>query len=259
MNHNLCRISSDVKSPDSRSNSDFIVHFNNMTCIEAINRIVIKSIDIPNVFYNISDSGYNKLDEGNSTFSFTAGGTPGSITLPTGQYSISELITLLNNNITLQGFGFVATLNDLTDKLSFTTTTPFNFLSFEDGNNMAHVLGILQSSGEVLAFNSQGFYNLGGVQEIYIASQKISDGSNMVVPDGRCIPVIAHVPLTVPFGFTEHYLTPHPELSDIEYPSIRAGSSLRTADILITDKYGNILDLGGLDVNIILKLYHDTP
>jgi hypothetical protein len=260
MNHNLCRISSDARTAESASTSDFVVAFNNMTCIESITRVVVKAVDLPNVFYNIAGTGFNLANSGNSTFSFETGAVPTSITLPTGNYTTAELVAALNADATLAALGFVATFVPLTNKLTFASTTAIKYLSAESGNTMAGELGILEDSvGEVLAYSSTGFVDLSGVKEVYIASRYIADGSNMVVPAGRCLPIIEHIPILVPFGSWVSYISPHPEIDDIVYPSIKSGTTLRVADIQLVDRFDNVLDLGGLSMNVILKLYHDTP
>lgn len=260
MNHNLCFVSSQNKNDESISNSDFKVNFGNMTCIEAINKVVIKQIMIPNVFYNIDEKGYNINNDGNNRFTYSIGAVKNTITIPVGNYTITSLITALESDPTLAGLGMSITLNPLTNKLEFTTTTPIQYLDEKNGNRMARVLGIDNLTfGDVNNFTAQGFNNLSGIQQVFFQSQKISDGSNLVVPNGRCKPIFATIPITVGFGSYQHYITPHPEIDDVEYPSLRNGTTLREIDIQIVDRFDNILDLGGLDVIIILKIYHNTP
>jgi hypothetical protein len=169
-------------------------------------------------------------------------------------------LTALNADATLAALGFNATFDAVTNKVNFTSTTTIKYLNEASGNKMARTLGILTDSiGEVLSYGATGFVDLSGVQEVYIRSSKIADGSNMVNVDSLTSPIIAHIPITVPFGAWQHYLSEHPEIDDIEYPSLRLGNTLRKADIQVCDKYGNILDLGGLDITLIMKIYHDTP
>ena len=124
---------------------------------------------------------------------------------------------------------------------------------------MAKTLGIVEGTAiDVLVYNTEGFWNLSGVQQIYITSQKISDGSNLVLTNGKSEPVIAIVPLTVNFGEIEHWRAYAEDLETITYPSFAQGTSIRNTDLQVRDKYNNILNLGNLDVTVILKLFHNT-
>ena len=71
MNHNLLRVSSDFKTANSESNSNFSVAYNNIGLLQGITRCVMKSADIPNVFYNIDNIGYNFSNTGNNTLTWT--------------------------------------------------------------------------------------------------------------------------------------------------------------------------------------------
>ncbi len=62
--------------------------------------------------------------------------------------------------------------------------------------------------------------------------------------------------MSVPFGAFQHYETNQPEIDDVEYASISQGTRIRQVDIQLRDRFGNILDLGGLPFNRIMKVYH---
>ena len=256
MEHNLARIASDNKQPGSQSNSDFIVGFNNNHCCESVTRTIVKSATIPNVFYNINDSGYNLLDTGNNAFTYKIAGSPTTVTVSVGQYTITELLDALVTALAAVGFSYV--VDAKTKRIAFTVTTAIQFLD-SDENNMARTLGILTSSvGDVTTYTTTGFYNLAGVQEVYLVSSKISDGSNLILQEGVSEPVIAIIPMTVPFGEYEHFRAYSEELEQIDYPSYTQGCSVRQADLIIKNKFNHVLSLGGLDISVILKLYHNT-
>lgn len=255
MNHNLLRISSYEANPTKESNSNFSVNFMNDDATSAISRVVVKSVDFPNVFYNICNNrGPNGA--GNNMFSYNRDGVKRHFTISPGQYCLADLITTLE--LGLSDIGLTITVDKHTKKLVFSTETPISMLSVKDGNIMANVLGI-HTSDETTHYTATSFPNLSGVQEVYVVSQRVSDGSNLLAPNGRHLPILVHVPITVDFGETQHYTSPHPELDDVEFPSARMGNSLREVDIKLTDKYGNVLDLGGLHTTIILKVYHNSP
>ena len=258
MNHNLLRFSSHEADPTKELNSNLSVNFMNDDATSAISRIVVKSVDFPNVFYNICNNrGPNNT--GNKKISYRLNNSSyESFTISPGQYCLTDLIDMLE--LGLSDIGLTIIVDKHTKKLVFSTSIPISMLNFKDGNLMADILGI-HTSDETPSTNhtSVGFPNLSGVQEVYIVSQRVSDGSNMLAPNGYHLPILAHVPITVDFGETQHYTSPHPELDDVVFPSARMGNTLREVDIKLTDKYGNILDLGGLHTTITLKIYHNSP
>ena len=244
MNHNLLQINSKDKSNDQMNNNDFKVNYGNNEEIHNVNRIVLKSVDIPNVFYNVNE--YNNI------FKHPMGA---ETVIPVGQYSLDDLILVLK---TLDSRILDIVLNSVTKKLDFTFTTSTHFLGEKDGNLIAPLLGITKT--DVDNFGSpitpQGFPNLAGISEVYIHSMACCDGNNLITANGINHGVLAVVPITVPFGAVEHHQSSHPELDHYDKASLKSGSSLREIDIQVKDSSGNLLDLGGLNINIVLKVFH---
>ena len=260
MNHNLLRVSSDFKQSNSNSNSDFLVAYNNNPALEHVVRVVMKQADIPNVFYNINETGFNFTNTGNNILTITNDAAIQSTAIiPIGQYTLSELITEINEFLADVAFtnGIVTIAqNPITKKLEFTTSVPAYKFSIDQCTILSY-LGFAAPS--VYQYNAilvaDSFSNLSGVTEVYLTSQKISDSSNMIVRASTVYPVILIVPMTVDFGEIEHYLSPHDELDDIVYPSSE-GNSIRQVDLQLRDKFSNILDVGTLSLNLIVKVYH---
>ena len=98
MNHNLLRVSSDFKQVGfSESNSNFTQCYNNITANEGVTRCVMKSCDIPNVFYNIDNKGYNFTNTGNNKFVWVDASNQTQVnTIPRGQDSITQLLAAIN-------------------------------------------------------------------------------------------------------------------------------------------------------------------
>ena len=260
MNHNLLRVSSDFKTANSESNSNYSVAYNNIQLLQGITRCVMKSADIPNVFYNIDDRGYNFSNTGNNTFTWTnASNVTAMTTIPRGQYTLAQLLGFINAAIYSAYTGFVTlVLNPLTQKIEIFNNSGQSF-GISINSTMAPYLGMLSavpwSASTFVGF--AGFPNLSGLQEIYVTSQKISDSSNMVVAANTMYPVILNIQIDKPFGEWVHYASQHPEIDDIEYPSISQGTNIQFVDIQLRDRWGNIVDLQGLPFNIIIKCYHN--
>lgn len=253
---NILRISSHEKTSTSESNTNFRVNFANDDATSSITRLLLKSVDIPNVFYNISNTG-REGGNGNNKFTYRIGATNTTLTILEGQYTMNEFISALET--VASGIGLSITLNGRTKKLEFTTTTPIKMLTFDDGNTMGNLLGIKTSDlTESSAYIAEHFPDLAGIKNIYILSQALSDGSNLIAPNGQQLPILGQVPITVDFGEIQHYSSNSPELDDVVFPSMRYGTTIRDLEIKIVDRYGNQLDIGGLNLTIIVKIFHNS-
>jgi hypothetical protein len=255
--HNILRISSHEKTPKSESNTNFTVNYANDDATSSITRLILKSMDIPNVFYNITNTG-GPSKNGNNEFTYRIGSTLTTRTVLEGQYTLTELITALQTQNS--DIGMTVSLDVRTKKLVFAFTTDIQMLTLADGNDMGDVLGIKTSDTVNSATHTAGnFPDLAGIQEIYIVSQALSDGSNLIAPNGKALPILAQIPITVDFGEIQHYSSNSPELDDVVFPSSRFGTNIRELNIQIVDRYGNLLDIGGLNLTMIVKVFHHSP
>lgn len=254
---NLVKLSSEDKSPESRSTSDFIVNYNNAPCMSNINKLVVKQITCPNVFYNINDTGYNIENTGNNVLTIQNETTfiVSTIVVPPGNYDADKLRTYLN---TVLPAGLTISLNGTTNKFEFLSVgDPFAYSE----DSLGAYLGIKGTDfpfggGGTLLYAVPNFLNLSGVKELFISSSKMSDGTHLVVSVGNTLPVFATVPINVSFGEYQTYVAPSSPLDEVVFPSNTAGSNLRSIDVRVLDSFGNILDLGGLNIIIIFKAYH---
>jgi hypothetical protein len=249
------------------SNSNFAVAYNNTQLMQSVSSVVMNSCDIPNVFYNINNTGYNFANSGNNVFLFTdKDGNLQTVTVPAGQYTITQLLAVINNFIVNLGTytptnGVTLSLNPITNKIEVNNNTSGQLFGLPATNpafTMAPYIG-LTSSITIVGTSSaslQDLPNLAGIQEVYITSQKVSNFSNLVVADSIQYPCILNVQIDVPFGQFAHYKAQNPEIDDIEYGSITQGVNLQVIDIQLRDRWGNILDLQGLPFNLIMKAYH---
>lgn len=254
MSHKIIRINSEERSdPTSTSSSDFVVYFPNVGELCGVNQIVVKSISIPFVQYNIKVG--TTAHTTTNTFTFFDGAVNQTITLPVGNYSISQLILALQADAAAVAVGLAITLSPTTGHLVFTSTAPVTYLDEASGNNMARLLGILADSGPaVLTFTGQGAIDLAVHPNLYFASRALSDGSAMISPTLGAIPVFATVPLVgVAWGDIIQYRAFHPEFEDTVYPSISSGKQLNSIDITVYDGDGQVVDLQGLNWTLVLK------
>jgi hypothetical protein len=267
MNHNLVRVSSDFKMLPTMSNSNFAVAYNNTQLMQSISSVVMNSCDIPNVFPNINNTGYNFSNSGNDVFILSdKDGNLQTLNVPVGQYTITQLLGVINTFIAnlaapyTPANGVQLSLNPITNKIQVNNNTAGQLfgLPYSTGFTMAPYIGLTFTINTIGTSSAslQDLPNLAGIQEVYITSQKVSNFSNLVVADGIQYPCILNVQMDVPFGQFAHYKAQNPEIDDIEYGSITQGVNLQVIDIQLRDRWGNILDLQGLPFNLIMKVYH---
>lgn len=260
MNHNLLRVSSDFKTANSESTSNYSVAYNNVALLQGITRCVMKSADIPNVFYNINNKGYNFSNTGNNIFYWIDNlGVDVSTVIPVGQYTLIDLLAIINQTLLLS-YPLGTTqlkINAANKKVYLENLSGTNIGVYASGTISPYLgINIDLPWNSSLVKTASGLSNLAGLQEIYVTSQKISDCSNMVVASNTMYPVILNIQIDKPFGEWVHYASQHPEIDDIEYPSISQGTNIQLVDIQLRDRFGNIVDLQGLPFNIIIKCYH---
>lgn len=247
MSHKLLHISSRDKSADSASNSDFNVSFSNSDVLQAVKKITLKSVSIPNTVFNINQY--------NNKFTYKIAGSPTSVTMTPGQYSQSEFKTEFET--ILSGLAMSIVIDPNTKKIFATTTTPIEWLDISE-NDMAEVLGIeTGSGGDVTFFNAQHVIALEGLRSVFINSIEAGEGNMISSQNSQQKNTIGIIPMTVGFGFIEHYTTDH---SDIDQQDIHRGNpsgrNIQKISIKLRDEKQNIIDLNGHHVELVLKIHY---
>lgn len=246
LRHKLLRISSKDRDVLSDSTSDFHVNVNNVKELQIAKSIVVKQITIPNVFYNITSR--------NNSFTYNIASTPTTVSIAEGQYTVTTLIAALE--AAAVGITLTITQDTTTLKLSFTSATAVEFLDI-DSSSIAEVLGIEYGTGsgaDVTVYTATGLPDLSGHQNVFVESTTIGT-SNLIRTNGVTSHTIAVVPITVPFGVVEQYVSQHTEIDDVDVDAIN-GKDHSHIDIRLVDHDGNTMDLNGHHVSIVFKVYY---
>jgi hypothetical protein len=247
----LLHVSSRDKSDPKSSTSDFIVHLNSSDGLQAVKKVVLKHATIPNSVYNIHEYN-NRFVWQQSDLSYH------SAIISPGNYTISKL--LINLNAVLSGAGISVVMHnaafpELTPTLRFITSTAVIFLNINQGNPMADVLGITDGSDGVAVTThfGRGLFDLSGPSIVLVQSRTLGE-SNFVSSRNKVDNVVGVVQNDVAFGSYIHYDSNHSELDSIDVK--RHGKNISTIDIRITSDGGTILNLNGLHVDLIFKIYY---
>lgn len=244
--HKLLRISSRDRDNLSDNTSQFYVNVNNVKPLQIARSVIVKQITLPHTMYNI--------DENNRSFTYNIASSPTTVQIAVGQYTTTTLITALQT--AASAVGLAITQNATTQKLEFTNTTNIEYLDISE-NPMAEVLGIEYGQGsgsDVASFNATGLPDLTGVSNVFVESQALGE-DNLIQTNSKTQNIIAIVPLTVAWGSYEHYLTQHAEIDDNDSEA-HGGKNKGRIDITLKDDKGNVIDLNGHHVELILKLYY---
>lgn len=251
-------ISSDDKDRDSVSNSNFKVTLKERYATQAIDRISIAEIIVPNAFYNISDGS---ADAGNGPANNELileqkVGLPLYITIPMGQYNVIQFIATLQANINLAivGDSVVITRNDITNLLTFTFL--IGTYIFSGLSSIAPVIGFINS-----VINGPLIYimpyppDLSGINSVYIHSEALSDGSGIDANKG-IINLVDSVSLhNVPYGTFAYKQTTDDVFALINYTMPR---NLNVIDIRLRDREGKILNIGTKRLTLVIKMYYSV-
>lgn len=243
MEHQLVRISSRDRTRSTDSTTDFTVSLGNVG-IQNVSSLVVKQASFANVFYNVNE--YNR------TFTYNIASAPTSVTIPVGQYTLSDFLTAFET--ATSALTMTATQDATTLKIDFASTTAIEYLPI--GNNpMAELLGITTGSGaDVTTFTSEGLPSLEGEKNAFIKSLQLSQ-SNLMDSDAKHDNTLVVVPINVGFGSIQHYVSQHSAIDDVDSPSSIHGNNIQEIGIRLTDDQDRTLDLNGHHLTIILKAY----
>ena len=250
----LLRISSDDKQP-GQTNSDFSVILNNASNVQRVKGIAIQTISFKHAFSNIFLLGDGTT---NAIFRFMWGGVLTTATVAAGWYTADELAAELTTQIALLPIALTVVLGagpTFQRKFEFTGDglTTFGLLSQASGNTMAGALGITVDTVEdVSPKTADSLPQLGGIPLVYVCSPELSDSQmSSSEQNGSVVPVLAAVPVTVPFGSQITYQPFEGANSAIMFRSER---NLNQVGIRLCTRSGSTLPLDANSLTIILKL-----
>ena len=245
----LLRVSSEDKVSTSVSNSQFTISINNASFrIDNVVGVLFKYASCPNIFPNVPP--YANIVQ----LVKTTGAVVYNVSVPVGQYTISDYIVALQLAInTAIGPDSVA--------ITLTTQNYLNFVftgdtyTFVYGNSsMADILGLTANIGPSANITMQSLPNLQGETELYIHCREIAPGY-LIEPDGN-FSVVDVLPLDKPFGSTCYSTLDDAEMHEIRYKPYSSAKTLRNLNIVLRNRAGYVLTLpNNFYFNMILKVY----
>lgn len=247
LKHKLLRISSrDRNNLANTTSSDFTITLDNIDSAHDLKSVVVKHISFTNTIYNITSK--------NNTLTYNIASSPTSVSIAVGQYTATQFKTALE--AVASGIVLVMTLDPITYKYTLATTTAIEWLPI-DNNPMAEILGISTGSGsDVTSHVCASTVNLSGIQNLFVRCSNLSF-TNLVSSRANInSDVLAIIPITSEFGFNEQYISSHSEIDDVDSLSLHSGKNIQKMNIKLTDDDGDIVDMNGSDIILVLKVYY---
>lgn len=260
-------VTSNDKTSDSVSNSDFKVRLGDTYFSQQVCGISVASCTVPNVVYNIN--------EHNNKFLVSRGVPPLTLTesvIPIGQYTISQLMpavtTAILNTPLLGALNIVITQDPITQKLVFKTDTTqvfkFYYTSIAGGvvlsSTIWEILGldpkvplytstIDPADGKNTIFATH-IPNLSGNQYLNILSN-LSENNSI---DGQGVKSLLEIVnlYDTPFGSYHTQTTNMAEHAVIKYVNPR---NLNNITIKLVDEKYRDIDIGNFSVTVVLRIY----
>ena len=235
-------LSSDFKRYRSDTPTNFTCHFDRAVDVSEVERIVLKSVRILNLFPNVDDE--------QSLFYFSVSGVQYTADIPIGNYSATDFLAALQAAITATGATTCtsATVDPNTFQVVLATTDPIVVLSnvsvfdtYEKTDSMNQIIGApyhddtLPNTLTILP----GVINLTGVTHVHIESGTLaSSHTSNSLGDNRN--VLCVVPIDVTYGVVQHWYSAGHLMSFVDFAGDRIVS---TIDIKLTSHSGKVLQL----------------
>jgi len=237
---------------------------------QSVIAISLRTLTMRNIFYNIISLGPRK----NNIFKFSLDGMQSIIEIPSGYYSITELLAYLKDEISAvflaSGIIPLPTLTELKyvsikNKVEITvngegSATEFSLDGEEAGiDSVNYLLGNWENVDvqtlTPIPYLFENQINLAGLDGVYVVSNRLSSSNGYVsnsgnfYPNGRTTDLLAYVPLNVGFGGLVVYRN-----QDLDASSIVSSLSVDYTSVKLSleDSRGRPLYLDNSSVNMEL-------
>jgi hypothetical protein len=268
----LILIRSQDRIDKETSTTDFRVDLGSGADIHKVRRVVLRSINFLNAQYNIiryNDSALfsvNVIDNNTSTTQVI------QWNIPSGFYTTTQIADMATTELNLAlGAAFPSSSQTLIVKYSLITSrftvsvvgdggvAPDSVFTIVvvggDGANKTYVNGqfgfAVTNSTPATSVTSTQPPRLNGLTEIFIRSTEIAP-ANLIDSEGDVDNVFLNAHVDVPYGRMMHYEPGDDEMASINYKTPR---DLRVVDIQIMDVNEKEIEINGVDVTLVLKVY----
>jgi hypothetical protein len=258
-------VTSNDKTSDSVSNSDFKVRLGDTYFSQQVCGISVVSCTVPNVIYNINEHN-NTLAISKDPIDLLKGVS--TITVPLGQYTISELMSAIDFQITqadqVPPIDLTIVQDAITQKIVFTDNFRFIFyntvtypstmwelLGFDP--EITQYVSVFEAGPNLWTVRPPYLPNLSGNQYLNILSN-LSENNSI---DGQGVKSLLEIVnlYDTPFGSYHTQTTNMAEHAVIKYVNPR---NLNNITIKLVDEKYRDIDIGNFSVTVVLRIYFST-
>jgi len=244
---------------ESKSNSDFVCYLKERVSVQQSNYAILKTITVPNVFYNVRGANYGSKQNNIFVFSEVSPAQTFAVSVEPGQYLIADYITALEAamNAVLVSGTVAINQDPITGKLTFVCTgTQITIFSGQNGNTSFALVGNPENSDSLTSgiVPMPFLPDLSGIQNVFIESRELAYGTGND-PTFGLISIVGQVNLSeTPFGAYASYQSNDTELSTINYKNEK---NIQRIDIRLVSDTGDTLPIGNGRISLSLRYYYD--
>lgn len=233
---------------DSGTSSDFRASFVDSKVFTNTHRIKLDKVSIPNSFHNLPTS----------TFSYVISNLPATwreFTIQKGQYSSTDIINLFATYVATYAGTEALTIDNNTKKFVMTSSSGNIGIGFSNmglDTDLGYLLGFENIEYVATTANAVNSPALHGEQTVYVHFDFLTGNCLSLRNSQLQQDVLTMVQMSeVAFGETLHYI-------GNEYDSVEFANGKNTSNFrcYLTDGNGVILDLNGLDFEMLLTIYY---
>ena len=244
-------LNSKFRTADSASSSNFQISIGQSVSIK---QIVVKSVSMPNSFYNINSSN-------NVAYLSLIGLGTYVVLVPEGQYNLADFLTTLNTLLTAIDIGASVVQNPLTLKLDFSFSYSAQFATVD--SPLTKVMGTYINNIGIPAyypavasptFSAFALPDLSGIRNVYICSRVLGQGVNSILQAGDNLPMILNLAVTEPFGAVVYYEANETLLDLKTYKQLQ---NCQFIDLTLRGENMEVLDINGSEWSVTLIVYYN--
>jgi len=255
-----CLLSIDTEHASYRNQGEFKINIGNSIFIEkALVAVPIKAV-MTNIFPNVTK--YNNTIE----IGVSGPGTPSTITVPIGFYSLDELIVALNT-ATAVFFGAFVVWSKSTDNKIEITNTAGTSITVSGPTEFWDLIGVIHPISDA-DFAIDDIPNgqtaiadylpaLQGERVVHVECDKLSHGNLISSRDGKPHDILITIPLAeTAYGFTKIFSPAASDMYSVQYKYTNSLSS--TLDFRLLDSRLRVLDYpNNQHFHLLLKVHHN--
>jgi hypothetical protein len=255
----IVRIAASDRTDDpTATTTDFTVELGNNQEMHKIRRMVLKSCEFCNCFYNVNSATGVAPYAANNIFTFFEDtvGLVNTAPIPEGFYTANQLITALTAamNLVLSVGNTVTITLGIDSKFQFLmATNAINLVSSAGSNIMASLIGITDTT---VAFANpalvQGLPALQGLTEVFIESPELAR-ANLCEDRASTKSWFINIPIEAAYGETNFYDSRDDELNSKNY---QTPQDLRRITFRLRDRQNNIVNLQNKNWKMVWKAYY---